>query len=657
MKVQAAICWEPGRPLEIDEIELGGAEGRGVPGAPRGDGRVPHRRLHHERARPVGSVPGGAGPRGRGRGGGGRAGRHVARRRRPRDPALHPRVPQLQVLPVAPHESLRRAARDAGQGSDARRHQPAVAPRADAAPLHGHVDVRDPHRRTGDRAGEDPQGRAARDGLPAGLRRHHRHRRGAAHREGGGGVQRRGLRPGRDRVVGDPGRGHGGRRAHHRHRHESGEVRAGDAARRDRHARPDAGGRRRRRGRGAHRRRRRLHVRVHRQRRRDGTGAGVRPQGLGPGRHHRRGGRRRGDPCPSVPARDRSRVARHRLRRHARPHPAPRHGRPVPARSHQARRAGDRPHAARRDQPRVRPHARGRGDPERRGVRMTRSGAFERVLRADPELLRSIVNQAADAVCLHEVGGRILDVNRRMCETLGYSREELLALSVMDIDVTATREETAKAASKLVPGEPVWAERVLRRKDGSTFPIELSLSRVVFGERQLMLGIARDITDRKRAEAAQAEAQRVLEERVQERTRHLEAVNRRLEEEIQARERSEAALRESEERFRALAERGHLLAWEADGETWRFTYVGPRAHDLLGYPVAEWYRDDFWVDHLHPEDRERVIADCRAQSAVDRDYELEYRMMAADGRAVLGAGHHPRVPLTRTGRAQRCADS
>ena len=119
---------------------------------------------------------------------------------------------------------------------------------------------------------------------------------------------------------------------------------------------------------------------------------------------------------------------------------------------------------------------------------MTRSGAFEQVLRADPELLRSIVNQAADAVCLHEVGGRILDVNRRMCETLGYSREELLALSVMDIDVTATREETAKAASKLVPGEPVWAERVLRRKDGSTFPIELSLSRVVFGERQRHAG-------------------------------------------------------------------------------------------------------------------------------------------------------------------------
>jgi PAS domain S-box-containing protein len=221
-----------------------------------------------------------------------------------------------------------------------------------------------------------------------------------------------------------------------------------------------------------------------------------------------------------------------------------------------------------------------------------------------------------------------------MCETLGYTREELLALSVMDIDVTATREETAKAASRLAPGVPGRAERVLRRKDGSTCPIELSLSRVVVGERQLLLGLARDITDRKRMEEAQADAQRALEERVRERTRHLEEANRRLEEEVRARERSEAALRESEERFRALAERGHLLAWEADTVSWRFVYVGPQARDLLGYPVADWYREDFWIDHIHPEDRERVMAYCRAQSAVAHDYEIEYRMVAADGRTV-----------------------
>jgi PAS domain S-box-containing protein len=227
--------------------------------------------------------------------------------------------------------------------------------------------------------------------------------------------------------------------------------------------------------------------------------------------------------------------------------------------------------------------------------------AFEDLLSSDPELLRSLIDQAADAVCLHEIGGRILDVNRRMCETLGFTREELLQLSILDVDVTATREETAAAASRLVPGEPQRAERVLRRKDGSTIPIELSLSLIVSGKKQLLLGLARDITDRKRAEHAQEEAQRDLEAKVRERTQHLEVVNRQLEAEARTRERFEAALRESEERFRELAERGRLLAWEADARTWRFVYVGPQAADLLGYPVGTGTARTFgWITYTRP---------------------------------------------------------
>ena len=260
--------------------------------------------------------------------------------------------------------------------------------------------------------------------------------------------------------------------------------------------------------------------------------------------------------------------------------------------------------------------------------------AFEHLLRRDPELLRSLVDQAADAVCLHEIDGRILDVNRLMCTTLGYTREELLSLSVLDIDVNASREETALVAGRMVPGVPLTSERVLRRKDGSTFPIELSLSLIVANDRRFLLGMARDITDRKRAEDAQERAQRALEKRVRERTRHLEIANRRLEEEIRGRRRSEAALRESEERFRSLAEHSHLLAWEADADTGQFAYVGPQAADILGYPVADWYRPDFWIDHLHHHDRDWAIDHRRQQSAAAVDFEFEYRMLAADGQVV-----------------------
>lgn len=260
--------------------------------------------------------------------------------------------------------------------------------------------------------------------------------------------------------------------------------------------------------------------------------------------------------------------------------------------------------------------------------------AFERLLRTEPELLRSLVDQAADALCLHEIDGRILDVNQLMCATLGYSREELLSLTVFDIDVNATLEEAALGAEQMIPGVPLSGERVLRCKDGSTIPVELSLSVIVAGEKRLLLGMARDITDRKRAEQAQERAQRALEERVRERTQHLEVVNRRLEEEMRGRQRSEAALRESEERFRSLAERSHLLAWEADAGTWQFLYVGPQAFDVLGYPLDEWHRPNFWIDHLHPYDRDWAIAYRRDQCATAVDYELEYRMLNPDGEAV-----------------------
>jgi PAS domain S-box-containing protein len=60
--------------------------------------------------------------------------------------------------------------------------------------------------------------------------------------------------------------------------------------------------------------------------------------------------------------------------------------------------------------------------------------------------------------------------------------------------------------------------------------------------------------------------------------------------------------------------------------------VGPEAPDLLGYPLDDWYRPGFWVDHIHPADREPAIDYCQRQSATAVDYEFEYRMLAADGR-------------------------
>jgi PAS domain S-box-containing protein len=82
------------------------------------------------------------------------------------------------------------------------------------------------------------------------------------------------------------------------------------------------------------------------------------------------------------------------------------------------------------------------------------------------------------------------------------------------------------------------------------------------------------------------------------------------------------------------AEEARFIAWEADARTKNFTYVSPRAADILGYPVSDWYADHFWVRHIHPDDRDEAVRVCDEAAARQADYQFEYRMTAADGRVV-----------------------
>src|SRR5262249_51239454 len=66
----------------------------------------------------------------------------------------------------------------------------------------------------------------------------------------------------------------------------------------------------------------------------------------------------------------------------------------------------------------------------------------------------------------------------------------------------------------------------------------------------------------------------------------------------------------------------------------RFTYVGPQALKRFGYPAAEWYRDGFWKNRIHPEDRARAAAELTRLSEGASDCELEYRMLTRDGEVV-----------------------
>src|SRR5262245_10157562 len=77
------------------------------------------------------------------------------------------------------------------------------------------------------------------------------------------------------------------------------------------------------------------------------------------------------------------------------------------------------------------------------------------------------------------------------------------------------------------------------------------------------------------------------------------------------------------------------IVWEAEPDTLQFLFVSEEAERILGYPARTWLDEpDFWVRHTHPDDVERCASLYRAASDCGEDHELEYRMIAADGRVV-----------------------
>ncbi len=126
-------------------------------------------------------------------------------------------------------------------------------------------------------------------------------------------------------------------------------------------------------------------------------------------------------------------------------------------------------------------------------------------------LFRNLIDRSNDAIFVNEIEtGLILDANDKACKNLGYTREELFNMRVKDID-------------DVLPDNFFWKEHVKemrekgyrvvegrhRRKDGSTFPVEVNANIIDLGKQSYMVAVARDITERKQAEEMRKEKARV----------------------------------------------------------------------------------------------------------------------------------------------------
>ncbi len=129
----------------------------------------------------------------------------------------------------------------------------------------------------------------------------------------------------------------------------------------------------------------------------------------------------------------------------------------------------------------------------------------EEALRKSEQKYASLFHQSVSGIYLHDLEGRILDVNEAACRQVGYSREELLERTVFDLHppespVNLPREEILRQWSAWQPGQRVTMEVEHQRKDGTVFPVEISTGIIALGEEKLLLAIVQDITERKRAE-------------------------------------------------------------------------------------------------------------------------------------------------------------
>ncbi|HWT79281.1 MAG TPA: PAS domain S-box protein [Candidatus Methylomirabilis sp.] len=137
-------------------------------------------------------------------------------------------------------------------------------------------------------------------------------------------------------------------------------------------------------------------------------------------------------------------------------------------------------------------------------IDITERKRAEEALRESETRFRTFVDHAADALFIYDFEqGTLVDVNRQACESLGYTRQELIGTTGLAFHLDSERARMESVAERAEAGETAFERHWHRRKDGTLLPVEVHTSLVSYGGRRFLLKVARDISDRKRAEEEQ----------------------------------------------------------------------------------------------------------------------------------------------------------
>lgn len=203
--------------------------------------------------------------------------------------------------------------------------------------------------------------------------------------------------------------------------------------------------------------------------------------------------------------------------------------------------------------------------------------------------------------------GTYLEANDTFCRIVGRAREEIVGRTSMGLQIWSDPAQRAEARARLEANQGfVHMRSGIAHADGHRITIDLNARLVEVEGRRLMFGTIVDVG------ASDAALQ---------------------------------ALTEAERRYRTLVEAIPAVVYlDLLDEESTNVYTSPQAEETFGYPMSEWEADPRkWISLLHPDDRDRVLAEQAAHVPHPGHFVSEYRMIARDGRVIWV--HDEAVPL------------